>query len=384
MRVFGIGCIYFGYDAQLIEPEYLQPARYLADLKTRLERIENISNVEVSGGDTPYSSVASVEDGDQQIIIPMPQRAARCGFDLYLPFRVQDIVFERCDVESVRVDVIFPYEMPVAIISYEWPDEEGDAYPSVAVAVVRKYLKEKMCDESFKCGSIGPSPFHADFVLRETEFEDRFGIDDVSENRLGYASIEIVSPVNNDLVGSILKSNLDSTFSMYYNLSNLRIRGMRSQGIIYEKSRELLENREKDKLFRRWNYLRKQGEAIDTLNSEIFSESLIRLEMENALADAERSEIAGTGRPLDRFFLEYRSFASQDNWTKFSDIGKFFEERRQKYIGNVTAIFSGIVGGLVGAIIGSLITSALTKPPQNIIQLPPHSPTPATARDNAR
>ena len=384
MRVFGIGCIYFGYDAQQIEPDYLKPPQYLTDLKIRLEKIENISNVEISGAETPYSSIASIEDGDQEIVVPMPQGAARCGFDLYLPFRVQEIVFEKCDVESIRVDVIFPYELLVAIISYEWPDEEGDASPSMAVAIVRKYLRDKMCDQIFKCGSIGPSPFHADFVVRESKFEDRFGIDDVSENRLGYASIELVCPIDHDLVESITRSNLDSIFSKYYRLSNLRIRGIKSQGVIYATTRELLENKGPPNFFKRWNHLRKQEDAIDALNSEVFTESLIRLEMENALADAERSDIAGAGNPLDRFFLEYRSFASQDNWSKFSDIGKFFEERRQKYIGNVASIFSGVIGGLVGAIIGSLITYVLTQPPQNIIQLPPQPPAPATVPDTAR
>lgn len=381
MKVFGIGCIYFGYLNDDVGFDISHPKEYLEDISNRLEKVENISNINVYGG-TQFSNLAVVVERGNDTLIPLPQ-GWRVEFDLYLPFRVQESIYARSDVEAVHVDILFGYEMPVAICSYEWPDEEGDASPSSSVVVVRKYLQKKLSDLNFVCNCVGPSPFHANFVLRETEFEDRFGIDDVTDNRLGYASIELVAPKETDLIDAFEKTNLDSIFSVYYSLSNLRSKVLNSQTLIANSARNLLEEKEQSGKLKIFKSLKNHQVNIDVLNREIFRETLLRLDMSNALAEADHNEISGDERPLDYFFSEYRVLASQENWSKFSEVAKFFEERRQKIIGNATAIVSGIIGGLVGATIGSLATYLLTSPPAAITP-PPQPPTPTTAPDTAR
>ncbi len=364
MKVFSVGCIYFGYliDSGDMPAAISDRGVFVKDLKDRLERVENISDLEFVGADDlRYGTVIEIQEDCGEILVPIPHGGVKLGFDIYLPFRVQDSVHERCDVENIRVDIIFGYEMPIAITSYDWPDEEGDASPSGSMVIVRKYLQKKLDDDIFKCGCVGPSPFHADFSLIETELNEGISIHDVSDSKLGYASVELRAPAGFDFIQAFYVAGLESIFSKFYMLSELRSRALSAQAAIVNSSRQLLDAPRDQGLIGRVKSWRNQSEMIDSLNSEVFKEMLLRLDISGAISEGEQYDIIGSEKPMNRFFSEYRTLSSEQAWSKFADVAKFFEERRQKTIGNATAIFAGVIGGILGSVIGSLATYLLTR-----------------------
>jgi hypothetical protein len=362
VKVFGVGCIYFGYEIGDEIPDAASGRdAFLTDLRSRLEKVENISDVIFHGvGDVPYGNVAVVKKGEREIAVPLAHGGVRLEFNMFLPFRVQDTIHGRCDVEMMHVDVIYGYELPVAVVSYEWPDEEGDATPSDAVIVARKFLQKKLTDDRFQCDCIGPSPFHANFYLVQPDLEETIRIEDVSVDRLAYASLELMAPRGMSLDTAFRLANLDTIFSKFYKLSELRSRLIHSQVTIIESSRELLEEQAPSGYFRRLRAAREQGKTVDTLNAQVFREMLLRLDMSNVLAKTDQLEIAGSENPMERFFAEHRVMSSEEGWTRFSEVAKFFEDRRQKTIGNFTAISAGVLGGVIGSVIGSVATYLLT------------------------
>ncbi|HSX55708.1 MAG TPA: hypothetical protein VLG14_10450 [Sphingomonas sp.] len=366
MKVFGVGCLYFGYL------EGKSPSTrddFLRDIKARLENVENVSSVTINTiYDEEHLPRALINKEGAEIEVPLAH-GARLEFDIFLPFRIQESFYTKCDVETIHVDVIWEYDMPLAFVSYEWPDEEGDAAPSGLVVVLRKYLEKKLSTGNFKSGCIGPSPFHANFAIIETELNDGFKIDDVSADRLGYASMEIIAPRNSSVLQSVEAVRLNDALSKFYQLSELRSRAIREQTSIVANSRALLEQENPSTIQDKIKRIRRRPAEIDILNQNVFHEMLIRLDMSSALSEAERYQLISKNNPLSRFFERYREMSIEQSWGKFSDVAKFFEERHQKAIGNVTAILAGIIGGIVGSLIGSLATYALTS--NSTIQPPP-------------
>lgn len=365
MKVFSIGCIYFGYtDATLNGSAGLADAvEVFEDIERRLGNVENVSEIIFHQGYSDLSiSLAVIQKNSQDIYVPIFGSGAKISFDLFLPFRIQDSIYGRCDVEHIHIDIIYGYEMPILIASYDWPDEEGDASPSQAIVVTRKYLEKKISDDSFYCHCVGPSPFHADFALITSDLTTEPTITDVSSSRLGYASLELLCPLDSDLIENIKYANLDDTFSLFYHLSDLRSRIIKTHTTVVDSARELLEGEKSGGILGNFQFFRGQARSVDAINTQLFQEMLLRLDMSNALLESDRSEITGEKSALNSYFEDYRIIASADTWSEFTDIAKFFEERRQKALGNYTSVFSGITGGVIGSIIGSLATYLLTQP----------------------
>ncbi|MGA1797896.1 hypothetical protein VH567_03850 [Sphingomonas sp. 4RDLI-65] len=363
MKVFGIGCIYFGYkfDGEQIPPEIENFNVFCTDVKDRLETVESISGVTFNDIDTEYGNVAVVDEFDYQVATPIPHGArARISFDVYIPFRVQETTIRLCDVEHLHVDIVYGYELPVAIVSYDWPDEEGDATPSMAVALVRKFLDKRLSDDSFKCDCIGPSPFHANFTISESSLDEGYFLRDRSDSTRGYSDIELVCPSGSSLIGAFYAANLDDVFSSFYHLSDLRGRTIRSHTEITADATMLLSAKNDEGPLSRFRSMRTQRKTIDSINSAVFKEMLFRMDIESALSEAARSSNLAQS-PLNPFFDEYRTLFAENRWGKFSEVAKFFEERNQKALSNITAVFAGVVGGVLGSVIGSLATYILTK-----------------------
>ena len=83
--------------------------------------------------------------------------------------------------------------------------------------------------------------------------------------------------------------------------------------------------------------------------------------MSDCLSEGERVEYIGDGQTMNRFFSEYRTRSTEERWASFSAIADFFEERRQRTLGNIVNIAVGVVGGVIGAVIGSVATFLLSR-----------------------
>jgi hypothetical protein len=174
MTSFGVGCFHFGI--RFVEPHKLTFADYLRDLRAVLASIDTITEVQIDERRIDlkeefevYDQPPDMSNGDC-----FPQFAhLRYSFLIYIPFRIQAELlgigekFVDSGSEQFRVYVRYSFNGPVTFV--EPQDHADNARPSTGVVVVRKYIERRL-DGSSKpliFDSIGPSPFHADFYLKE-------------------------------------------------------------------------------------------------------------------------------------------------------------------------------------------------------------------------
>ncbi|MGN6622120.1 MAG: hypothetical protein ACTHKR_13805 [Sphingomonas sp.] len=361
MKVFGAGCVYFGYDDEVTGREF-DRERFLVDLRGRLEKVENVSNIEFSGFSGPaFGGILTLQRDDADALVPILHDGSKFSFDIFIPFRMQRSFGSVSDVEMVHVDVVYGYEMPLMFVSYDWPEEEGDAQPAIAVVSIRKYLANKLSTEGFRCDCVGPSPFHANFSIVEHDLDEFVRLEDVSPNRDGYSLIELNVSAGTALLDALVASNLISTLSLFYQLSELRSQLIDHHFEITEKSKILLRKDEPKKNIFSFKSWFSDSSAIDAVKKSLFYEALLRIEMSDSLSEGERSEYIGDGQTMNYFFAEFRAMSSEERWANFSAIADFFEERRQKALGNLINVVVGLASGVTGAVIGSVATFLLSK-----------------------
>lgn len=352
VKAFGIGCVYFGIDACA---EYPEPSEYIELVRDKLSKIDNVSNIEFFGFEqNKYKSIREFQKNQKTYFVPV-FHGCKFSFDIYLPFRVQEKIHERCDVELIHVDFIYGYESPLMIASYDWPSEEGDAKPSAAVVVLRKYLGNEIA-EGIICDCLGPSPFHANFLVIEDHSVEMPCALDRSSARRGFSPIELRVPSGMPLLQAIKQSDLDRQVSTFYALSELQGR-MQHEHLLIAQSAQSLLNEQNQKTLHKLKSWREKSKTVDSLNKSIFQETILRLEMNNIISSSDSSGVSGKMTPLNSYFSKFRFIANEDTWSKFSEVAKFFEERRQKVIGNAMALTAGIVGGVIGSIMTSLLAS---------------------------
>jgi hypothetical protein len=357
MKVFGVGCVYFGYPEQNFTKR--EESSYMEDILSALSGVESLSNLKVEGS-IVYGGYAVFEETEGSIVVPLLY-GATLSFDLFLPFRIQESIHSSCDVEMIHVDIIWGYDAPILFASYEWPEEEGDASPSSAVIVIRKYLEKKLTNKEFSCGCVGPSPFHANFTVVPSKIDEGISLVDVSDSLIGYYSVELRIPPGEKFMDAISSSKIESFFSLYYYLCELRKCAIRKHAIIIEDAKTLLSQGSENPWFKRLIATFNQSKIIDRINSEIINEMLIRMEMSQQLDSGDSDNRLAVGSDFSKLFTEFKSMVSEESWGKFSEVAKFFEERRQRIIGNFAGLISGLMGGIVGALIGSLATYYLTQ-----------------------
>jgi hypothetical protein len=359
VKVFGVGCIWFA-PASEAEQKSGKRDEFLAQLKVTLERLENISNVSTrSLFDKPYMNHALIEKGQTKIIVPI-LHGCSLSFDLYLPYRVQETIQDRLPIENLKIHIHYGYEMPVVYVVYEHPESfKGLIAPSMAIVVIRKFLEQKLAGSDMLCGCVGPSPFHADFRVVPDPSVAAPELRNVTHPHRGYGEFDLVLPSDDDIHFLKTLFQYRSVFSKFYHFSNLRVRALGHQEAIMASAKNLVTSEPKDVVERVIESYR-QSKPIDSMNRHIVSERLVRMELENGIEESDREELSSPGTPLAKYFETYRGIAKRSTWSEFSDVAKFFEDRRHHVFRNMTAVMAGIIGGVVGALLGSLLTFALT------------------------
>ena len=117
-------------------------------------------------------------------------------FEIYIPQRLQNQLTELhedvpVETETFSVLINYDYEMPFTIVSYDTTEEMPDS--SRAVVVIRRYLERQFKDDFVTFCSLGPSPFHADLLLKQSTSaaDPTFSVHDLSEPGGGYKRFEI-------------------------------------------------------------------------------------------------------------------------------------------------------------------------------------------------
>lgn len=224
---FGVGCITF---------EWVGVSRFTGlqwgeAVEKALLAIPSIEDVHVLPGDDE-DVLRDVPDG-----VNVAQRGgwvpnsldASVRFTVTIPRRMHSDLHEGLGHlgEVFLVIMRYEYDAPVTFVI----SLDGVGSGSDGVILVREFLKREVPKrtEELRINTLGPSPFHAHFVLQETQAVDHWEV--CSEARRGYDEVQYTFPANG--YGSILEATDDlvdmvaDEFSVFYALQLRRDRRLR-------------------------------------------------------------------------------------------------------------------------------------------------------------
>ena len=226
MRVFGVGCYHFG----LKTPIEISAENYIIALKDRLNKINTISDINVEFDEDGPDVTIKIDDdvgsfNDSGRSIPLLQ-FFRLSFSIYIPERIQrDLtknIYPRCiGVENFKVTIEHDWYGPFTVV--ECIDSTDETNPSDAVVIIREFFKKEFHEDSgiirFEC--LGPSPFHANFVLKESSEELSTPIETKIIKLRGYDHLEFLyrkSEYDDETAYDDVLEELASEFGLYYRL----------------------------------------------------------------------------------------------------------------------------------------------------------------------
>lgn len=230
---FGVGCVHF--RPKDIEQKFASFETYAELLKSSLAQITAIQDIALvaensfhnfrNGIPTPFSLLEETE---------YPDLASCTGilFELTLiltiPERTQREILETegwegwAPAKSITAHFAYQYDTPIMLV-YLDGQKQGRADASSCVRLVREFLRlemEKSPTCEFTVDVLGPSPFHSDFTVRNSD-EIKDGIKwDRKANR-GYDAIDIAVPLKitsfQQLINH-LEQTLFDDFDLFYML----------------------------------------------------------------------------------------------------------------------------------------------------------------------
>lgn len=369
---FGIGCFHFGIKKETDSKIYV--VEYFEAIKRVLNRISSITNLEVDFDQTIDNYIiekeekfSSIEDAN----FPEPKSDfLTIGFEIYIPFRIQQELSEILEEvlnfgsEKFYINIIYSWNMPVVYIQAINPKSE--LYdPSDSVQIVREYLrKEFKRIESefldFQC--LGPSPFHANFMLiaEEEKAECNWNYKIEQEPDFGYSNISIIYNPHNfvdieDARNSLLEY-LESEFGFYYLTIVLKNKKMRDW---IEIENDLVIVSDKTKL-----------KGIKKIIFKLFHSNNLMENIITKLISFESNEIVNSGL-LSREYNSVYNSGSKHVFKKVIDenisddynypinqsqkLIDFYYKKKIKRIDNFIIIISALIGGIIGSIVTNIV-----------------------------
>ncbi len=364
VTAIGIGCFWFGTVEDGSNDEVgFDPEIRLKNIKEALESIDNISDVDV-GRNIPYSSYSWVDGGE---LIPLLVKSA-ISFNIFMPDRLKDkyLMGLASPVEQDYFQVLILYDrgLPVTYITYDIRVQKAklrEHFPSSAVVFIRMYLAEKLADHKrVSFNIIGPSPFHADFFVTDTDKGEDAEIEDLTKLGDGYRTILCkIGTDNADALGKFV-DRYGKTISSYY--LSVRYRnasldfGEKILKGMSELSNLMIPGRSSRKKLGFW----RQGERIDELLNTIIRDKINRIQFSEHLY-REREE--GFINENDVFFRFFEREAKDTFELPLEDIKQLLsilEERRQRSRSNRAVLLSGVLGGVLGAFLVAISTFFLS------------------------
>ena len=366
MKALAVGCFWFAPKGGIPKDRRsFNPNEFAQKIIQALERIESITNIE-KFGNSEACSFRSIHVYPSEEVWTTVFANWIISFDIFIPSR---LIKEYCILptdshEKFHIDVVFNMDLPVTYLSYDIArNEEETCKPSGAIVAVRKHLESKISnDPEIRFGIIGPTPFHADFIVdRVTDQVEPILVKERVKRDRGYLDLVFKVPESGDraLLNIIKEKNRDS--SNYYKLVDLRNRSLSNSVNILATVEDMLSAPETQGPIASYKGYRTLGKEIDRISQTIIRERMQRVQLAKLITDSDRDNKMSVGTPLQRPFDELRDHDDALPWDDISDIIKLLEERRQKYISNAVAMLSGLLSGFAGAVLGSLLTYWLTQ-----------------------
>jgi len=369
---FGIGCFNFGIKR--LPPFKLTGKQYIADLKSSLELIPNISDIKINV-DERFESIdievtepiKSIEDGFGFFPPLSVMSSFRLQFNIYIPFRIQKELYfgkVRANTENFRVYTEIAYHFIVTYI--ELLNSKDNCSPSDGVIVIREFLKKqfKKTKSNIRFECLGPSPFHADFFIKPGRDKDsgkyRKGLHSEKIEKRGYNLFNFYYDSSyfsdtTDLTQDVFKLLLDEV-SLYYNIvlhDNLKNLG-------WEKLETILDDIIDIKTKKGINFF---FYSLFLLPSKIRNAVILIAEYEtsNIWADyfinSNYKNLTTVEKPLiDSYFKELFNQFAKFPTKQLREIIDFLERSRTKTIETIIIIMAALIGGSIGALITFFFT----------------------------
>lgn len=345
----GVGCLWFAAP----ENQLGDARQHFQRVEEALGSIENITNLTISGADGDFGGTTVLIEDDAEHWYPNVYWV-RIKFDIFIPEKVQERLNAKCGAERFGVYIENHYHLPV---TYAYASQGSSAFDgSTAIILLRRYLEEKLAEASVKFGTIGPSPFHANFFTI-------CGTEDALiklQAGPGYTNYVFEYETTSSQGLREFADRYGDVLSLFYELHNLRRRSLRLQSSILSDTSTLIKQPEEAGRLSRIRRLLELGPKHDQISEAIFNDQLCRDHMANLLSEARERDYDQPYNDLESHFRELGRFQRETPYSGALDILKTSELRRQNFLSNTAILIAGLFGGVVGAILGSSLTYVLT------------------------
>jgi hypothetical protein len=300
---------------------------------------------------------------------PPPAYGFDISFDIYIPERLQFELFpvmsSAIHAEKFRVYIRGAYHFPVTFV--ELIDAKNVSEPSMAVAVIREFLRQQFHEKKpeyiqFDC--LGPSPFHADFLLRKgnnkTGAYDSNGFSINGNTGPAYNLFEIQYSIQRfsslqEAKEKIFEVLLEEA-SVFYRIVHYKGLQIIGWGNLQNKVYELVEANKLHGLKAAWFQAFRSSQQVQNV---VFSLSDFE---GNRILESFEIKIIYQGLKRDTKEIHLQGFFEEelDEFPDYpvnqvKDIIELLESRRSKRIDNIVVLTASVIGGIIGAVITMLV-----------------------------
>ncbi|SDI18710.1 hypothetical protein SAMN05216603_12422 [Pseudomonas benzenivorans] len=366
MKAFGVGCFHFSIKDNLDKEITVQ--EYIDEIIKTLKNLTTASEVTISFDE---------DIKDEKIDTSPPNPKIRDGehcypsitflnltYKIYIPFRIQAELINLPEkyldtgTENFKITVRHEWYGPVSYI--ECLSATKDTLPSTAVQVVREFLTKELqkVDTFLEYDFLGPSPFHADFYLNEsdTAIEDASFTLNETKTR-GYNTLKFsYSPhkfKSEDKALEELQETLADELSFFYQLNKDTNFSLKKWEEIQNTTYSILEYQEKTN---KKNIIKRVIEKPKLFQKAfkdigLFKGHLIFMKGQIARNYASIYKSGKSETYLQDYIDQEISEHPQYPLNETSELITYFDQKNSKTIELLTILSAGILGGIVGSTI---------------------------------
>lgn len=368
-KSFGIGCFHFGVKEN--PPFDFDGLEYIAELQKSLSNITNISNIKIESDKEFKKTKVHIKKKptnmeEDEGYFPDPA-ILNIEFELYIPFRIQsELAYIKeinvtCYTEKFKVKIIHNFYLPVAIIECINPSEESD--PSLAVQIVREFIRKELNSDYIRFEVLGPSPFHFDCFLKpitpeESEtflFKDQIdALKAYDRLTMFYNSLEFN---NAEEAMSHLENLISDEFGFFYDCVQNRYLKMHYWEQIHNNLELLVKIQNSKGLKGLFKKTYSRPKLIENLFSDISNFESKFIILDNIQHNNYNQIYSFQEEVYFKYFIDKQLEEKYDYPVKQTiNLVEFFEGRRVKNVEISTALLTAILGGVIGSLLTYLLT----------------------------
>jgi hypothetical protein len=366
---FSIGCIQF--KPKNLSTRFDSVQALIRSLERSLNGIAAIQDIDIE-----HHAQMWVEDGHLPVPFPslangeFPYLGGGSGLSLNIdlriaiPQRTQREILGRLDVEEIydEIAVFFTYHYDLPLMVVAVPGDHGGK-PSDCLYLVREFLKVEMegnAVSEFTIDVLGPSPFHANFSVKE-EISQRKPIIWRRRRRRGYDDFLISIPDQQSSIPDAidhLQSIFLDEFDVYYNII-LHTNQVRDSW--YECLEKLHSLSREGHSVRFMNWVKEWlSPAVDLfeLKSQVMDFRLLNADAMSLIEHRIRETASIEDSPIWSDISHAKSEFPKYDVDSVEKLVDFVNGKRTHVQNILNAILAAVVGGAAGAVASWLIATS--------------------------